>query len=113
MLLKEEMLLILLAAATQAAFENYASFKDCKTGINETFVDYAMPIYNLIEYSDNDSDTLGSLWGFKRDEVTINADVTNDNNAPLFKYKESIIDNTKSKWNKKWSKNSCTTKIYE
>ena len=47
------MLLILLAAATQAAFENSASFKDCRTGINETFVDYAMPIYNLIEYSDN------------------------------------------------------------
>ena len=27
-----------------------------------------MPMYNLIEYSDNYSDTSGSLWQFKRDE---------------------------------------------
>ena len=36
------------------------------------FVDYAdfinitMPMYNLIKYSDNYSDTSGSLWDFKR-----------------------------------------------
>ena len=41
-----------------------------------------MPMYNLIEYSDNYSDTLGSFWAFKWDEVTNNTDVTNDNNAP-------------------------------
>ena len=41
--------------------------------INDTFVDYAdfiniaMSMYNLIEYSDNYSDTSGSLWDFKRD----------------------------------------------
>ena len=51
-------------------------------------------MYNLIEYSDNYSDTSGSLWQFKRDETTNNADVTNDNNAPSFKYKASIIGNT-------------------
>ena len=89
-----------LAAATQVAFENCAPSKDCRTEINETSVDYAdfiniaMPMYNLIEYSDNYSDTSGSLWHFKRDEVTNNANVTNDNNAPSFKYKASIIDNT-------------------
>ena len=27
-----------------------------------------MPMYNLIEYGDNYSDTSGSLWQFKRDE---------------------------------------------
>ena len=32
----------------------------------------AMPVYNLIEYSDNYSDTSGSLWQFKRDEVPAN-----------------------------------------
>ena len=32
-------------------------------------------MYNLIEYSDNNSDTSGSLWNFKRDEITNNADV--------------------------------------
>ena len=31
-----------------------------------------MPMYNLIEYSDNHSDTSGSLWQFKRDEQPIN-----------------------------------------
>ena len=28
-----------------------------------------MPMYNLIEYSYNCSDTSGSLWQFKRDEI--------------------------------------------
>ena len=31
-----------------------------------------MPMYNLIEYSDNYSDTPGSLWHFKRDEQSMN-----------------------------------------
>ena len=30
-----------------------------------------MPMYNLIEYSDNYSDTSGGLWQFKRDEMLI------------------------------------------
>ena len=53
-----------------------------------------MPMYNFIEYSDNYSDTSGSLLNFKRDEIINNADVTSDNNAPSFKYKANIIDNT-------------------
>ena len=52
-----------------------------------------MSMYNLIECCDNYSDTSGSLCGFKRDEITNNADVTNDNNVPSFKYKASIINN--------------------
>ena len=31
-------------------------------------INITMPMYNLIEYSDNYSDTSGSLWQFKRDE---------------------------------------------
>ena len=53
-------------------------------------------MYNLIEYSDNYSDTSGSLWNFKRDKIINNADVTNDNNSPSFKYKASIIRNTEN-----------------
>ena len=34
------------------------------------------------------------LWDFKRDEIVDNADVTNDDNAPAFKYKASLIGNT-------------------
>ena len=58
-------------------------------------------MYNLIEYSDNYSDTSGSLWDFKRDEIVNNADVTNDNNAPSFKYKASLIGNTETNGTKK------------
>ena len=74
-------------AATQVVFKNCAPFKDCRTEINDTFVDYAdfiniaMPMYNLIEYSDNYSDTSGSLWQFKRDEIEENNDLTNHNSA--------------------------------
>ena len=90
-----------LVAATQVALKNCRSIKNCRTEVNDIFVDYAdfisiaMPMYNLTEYSDNYFDTSGSLWDFKRDEVTDNAYVTNDNNAPSFKYKASIIDNAK------------------
>ena len=53
-----------------------------------------MPMYNLIEYSENYSNTSGSLWGFRRDEIVNNTDVSNDDNALSFKYKTSIIGNT-------------------
>ena len=91
-----------LAAATEVAFKNCAPFKDCRTEINNMFVDYAdftntaVSMYNLIEYSDNYSDSTGSLWGFKRDDVLNNVDATNDDNAPLFKYKASLITNTEA-----------------
>ena len=48
-----------LTAATQVVFKNCAPFKDCRTEINGTFVDYAdfiniaMPMCNFIRYSDN------------------------------------------------------------
>ena len=85
-------------AATQVVFKNCAPFEDCRTEINDTFVDYAnfinitMPMYNLIEYSDNYSDTSGSLWQFKRDEIEGNNDLTVDNSSS-FKYKSNIIGN--------------------
>ena len=52
---------------TKVAFKNCAPFRKCRTEINETFINeaehinIAMPVYNLIEYSDNYSDTSGSL----------------------------------------------------
>ena len=55
-----------------------------------------MPMNNVIEYSDNYSDILGSLWGFKRDDVVNNANVTNNDNTPLFKYKASFITNAEA-----------------
>ena len=34
------------------------------------------------------------LWNFKIDEIINNANVTNDDNAPSFKYKVNLIGNT-------------------
>ena len=49
------------------AFENCAPFRKCRAEINDTFIAeaehiyIAMAMYNVIEYSDNYSDTSGSL----------------------------------------------------
>ena len=53
-------------------------------------------MYNLIEYTNNYSDTSGSLWQFKRDEIEEDVDLTLDddhipNNSSSFKYKSSFI----------------------
>ena len=73
------------AAARQAderdkgvAFKNCAPFINCISEINNTQVDNAkdidiiMPMYNLIEYSDNYVKTKGSLWQYFRDEPSDN-----------------------------------------
>ena len=73
------------------AFKNSAPFSTCITKIDEAFVDeanhiyIAMPMYNLIEYSDNYSDTSGSLWQFKRDEVPADNAALTINNSQSFK----------------------------
>ena len=69
------------AAARQAdernkavAFKNCAPFTNCISEINNTQVDnvkdidIVMPMYDLIEYSDNCVKTTGSLWQYFRDE---------------------------------------------
>ena len=85
----------------KAAVKNCAPFKKCRTEIYETFVDkakdinIAMPMYNLIEYSDNYSDTSGSLWQLKRDEQPKenNGNISNvsTDNSSSFKYKSNFI----------------------
>ena len=52
-----------------------------------------MPMYNLIEYSNNYSDTSGSLWDFKRDEMIENINLMN-NNSSSFTYKSNLIGKT-------------------
>ena len=52
-------------------------------------------MYSLIKYSDEYSDTWGSLWSFKRDETNTDAIVCTANNSS-FKYKSSIIGNTEA-----------------
>ena len=53
-------------------------------------------MYNMIEYNDNYSDTSGSLWQFKRDEVPDNnVDLTIDNSLS-FKYEALLVANAVS-----------------
>ena len=57
-------------------------------------LDIIIPMYNLLEYSDNYAVSSGSLWQFKRDESPMNdagnaLNVALDNSAS-FKYKASL-----------------------
>ena len=57
-----------------------------------------MSMYNLIEYSVNYSNTSGSLWQVKRDEIEEDVDLALDtnhipNNSSSFKYRSSFITN--------------------
>ena len=90
-------------ANTRVAFKNCAPFTKCITHINDEPVDNAdnldiiMPLYNLIEYNDNYSDTAGSLWLFKRDEQNMNNGnpanfTTDDSTSTSFKYKSIFLN---------------------
>ena len=89
------------AAETNVAFKNCAPFTRCVPHINDKHVEAAKnldiitPMYNLIEYSDNYSDSSGSLYQFKRDESPMN-ESRNPlsvalNNSIYFKYKASLL----------------------
>ena len=85
---------------TDVPFKNCAPFSTCKTEINDVFINdanqiyIALPMYNFIEYSDNYSDTSGSLWQFERDEPPANnADFT-ATNSESFKYKAALVGKT-------------------
>ena len=73
------------------AFKNCNPFRKCIVYINKKNVEIAdhlnlvMPMYNVIENSDNFANTVGSLWNFKRDEIiNLDNDITNSagNNSP-------------------------------
>ena len=61
-------------------FKNCAPFTNCISKINNTqidnaeYIDIVMPMYNLIEYSDNYSKTSGSLWQYCKDIPAVNDD---------------------------------------
>ena len=83
------------AAATNGKdriIKNCTPFTNCISEINNTQIDNAKDIdiaiamYNLIEYSDNYSETSGSLWHYYRDKSFLdNAAITdfsaNNNNT--------------------------------
>ena len=89
------------AAAVRLALKNCAPFTKCNLEINDELVDTAenldivMPMYNLIEYSDNYQDSSATLYQYKRDEPPENHainDLTVDNSSS-FKYKVNLLGN--------------------
>ena len=87
--------------ATRLALKNCAPFIKCNLEINDEHVDAAenldivMPMYNLIEYSDNYQDSSATLYQYKRDEPPEDnavADLTADN-SDSFKYKIKLLGN--------------------
>ena len=99
------------AAARQAderdkvvIFKNLAPFTNCISEINNTQIDNAkdidivMPMYNLIEYSDNYAKTTGSLRQFFRDAPVTDDDIED---FESFKSKKKITGKTSNNDNKK------------
>ena len=86
-------------------FKNYAPFTNCISEINNTQednakdVDIVMPMYNLIEYSDNYAKTSGSLWQYCLDMPALNnnnaiVDFTENNLTDSFNFKVKITGQT-------------------
>ena len=97
------------AAAIQAdeidkgvIFKNCASFINCKTEINNTEIDNAkdidilMPMYTLIEYSDNYSKTSDIVWQLYRDEPNNNL-IDSESFKSKIKVREKTPDNGNTK----------------
>ena len=86
-------------------FKNCTPFTNCISEINNTQLDNAkdldivMPMYNLIEYSVNNSKTSGSLWQYTKDIPEVNnnnaiVDFTNNNLTDSFNFKVKMKGQT-------------------
>ena len=80
-------------ANKKVIFKDCAPFTNCISEINNTQIDNAkdidivMPVYNLIEYSDNYAKTTGSLWQYCKD-----IPARNDNNEIVFFTRNNLTD---------------------
>ena len=85
--------------ATRLSLKNCAPFTKCNLEINDEHVDTAenldivMPLYNLIEYSDNYQDSLAKLYQYKQDEPPNNNVNLTADNSTSFKYKVNLLGN--------------------
>ena len=87
--------------ATRLALKNCAPFTKCNLEINDEHVetaenlDIVMPMYNLIEYSDNYQDSSATLYQYKRDEPPEGNAVAYliANNSNSLKYKIKFLGN--------------------
>ena len=81
---------------TCAPFTNYISEINNTQVDNAKDIDIVMPMYNLIEYSENYAKTSGSLWQYYRDEPNNNLA-----NSESFKFKIKITGKTPTDDNEK------------
>ena len=88
-------------ANARLTLKNCAPFTKCNLEINDEHVDTAenlditMPMYNLIEYSDNYQNSSATLYQYKQDEPP-EANAINDlttNTSSTFKYKVELLGN--------------------
>ena len=93
-------IIVIPAPATQVPSKNCMSFTKCITKIDGSTIDNAedlylvMPMYNLIEYSSNYSETTGSLWFYSKNKTTnFDVDIAN-NKFKCFEYKTKLLGNT-------------------
>ena len=86
-------------------FKNCAPFTSCISKINNEqidnaeYIDIVMPIYNLIEYSDNYSKTFGSLWQYCKEIPAVGnngniVDFKGANATDSFNFKTKITGQT-------------------
>ena len=72
--------------------QNCVTFTNFISEINNTQIDHAkdfdtvMPLYNLIEYSNNYSKTFGKLWQYCKDIPAVN------NNGNIVEFDDSIVE---------------------
>ena len=86
-------------------FKSCALFTSCISNINNTqidnaeYIDIVMPMYNLIEYSDNYSKTSGSLWQYCKSIPALDnndniVDFSGANVTDSFNFKTKITGQT-------------------
>ena len=87
--------------ATLVVFENCKPFTKYITIIDGTTIDDAedldlvIPMYDLIEYSSNYSETTGSLWFYSKDKATdFYKNIANTDNFKPLTYKAKLLGNT-------------------
>ena len=92
-------------ANKKVIFKNCSPFTNCISKINNTqidnaeYIDIVMPMYNLIEYSDNYSKTSGSLWQYCKEIPAVNdggdiVDFDGANATDSFNFKTKITSLT-------------------
>ena len=89
----------------KVTFKDYAPFTNCISKINNTqidnaeYIDIVIPMYNLIEYSDNYSKTYWSLWQYYKEIPAVNNagnidDFYGANTTNSFNFKAKITGQT-------------------